>query len=344
MKILHTLFFLSLIALSACKKGENTFVLKGTIHDLTNDTLLLYNEYDADGKIDTLIAKDGKFHYEAQLDTLTPYTLLINGETTYPIYADKSIQIRLSGTATDPYSLKAEGGEDNDDLNRFRQSIREQDEKEQTEAAKQFILNNPHAFCNLHLIETYFLKQDSIPYKQLNELIESMDGKVQDAFYTRRINERIKRHASLNLTYVPSFNLRDGKKLITASTYFQKVYIIHFWASWNSTSPATTQLLKRIYKQYKKEKSFDMLSVSFDLDEDKWQKAIQTDSLEWKQIRVEEGFHSPIAHNFGIEQLPSYFLIDTKRKIVAINPTEEELEAKLKQALEEIRKTTNKKK
>ncbi len=345
MRILYTLLlFIGLSILTSCQNKDNVFVLKGNINELHTDTLLLYNEYAPDGEIDTLIASNGKFSFKALLDTITPYTLLIDGHIAYPIYANKGISSYISGNANEIQSLKVEGGKDNEDLNTFKQSIQSSlSETEQIAAANQFIRNNPSSFCNLYLLETYFLRKDSIPYQQLNELIGSMNGTVQDAFYTRRINERIKHQSELRFAYLPSFTLREGDKLITPSNYFQKVLIIHFWASWSNASTASNQMLRNIYKQYKKEKAFDMLGISFDVDDKAWQEAIQTDSLQWKQIRETEGFHSPIAQNFGIEKVPSCFLIDINRRILAVNPTKEELVEKLKLTLEETKKTKNKK-
>lgn len=332
--------------LIACQENNKTFILNGNISNLENDTLFIFNEYGNNGKMDTIIANNGQFIYTVELDTITPFTLLINGETTYPIYADKSLEVSISGNASEISSLSVEGGIYNEDLNRFKESIKAlNSENDRIKQANDFILNNPSSYANVYLLNTYFIQKDSIDFKKVNNLIKSMSGEIQDLLYTKKFNEIAKQHSEANLKYLPSFNIKDKQgKLLSSSNYRDKILVIHFWATWDKASLENNQMFKRIYNKYKKEKEFDILGISFDIDKNIYQNTLEKDTIQWGQALEPDGFDSRIAQQFNIEKLPAYLLINAQREIVAINPDEKELINQIEKALKEEKSRTNKRK
>jgi hypothetical protein len=58
--------------------------------------------------------------------------------------------------------------------------------------------------------------------------------------------------------------------------------------------------------------------------------AIQKDKLEYEQLIDSKGFDAKAALLFGVEQLPSAYLFDASGKLVAINPTEEQILMQIK--------------
>lgn len=330
--------------LTACRKSDNMFTLNGNISNLKNDTLFIFNEFGINGKLDTIIAKDGQFIYTTELDTITPFTLLMNGRTTYPVYADKNQEISISGDANDVSSLYVKDGFYNEDLNRFKESIKAlNSENEIIAQANKFISQNPNSYANLYLLDTYFIQKDSIDFKVVSQLIKSMNGKIQDLLYIKRLNDIAKQHSETSLKYLPSFNIKNKNgKLLSSSSYRNKILLIHFWATWEKTSLENNRMLKRIYNKYKKDKTFEILGISFDIDKNTYQHTLKQDTIKWEQVLESDGFNSKIAQQFNVEKLPAYFLINSQREIIAINPDEKELIIQIEKALKEEKNRTNK--
>ena len=79
-----------------------------------------------------------------------------------------------------------------------------------------------------------------------------------------------------------------------------------------------------IYEKYKSA-GFEIFAVSLDENLTAWKKAIATDKITWVQVNDNGGWQAKTAAKWGIEQIPTSFLLDKNGKIVAIDPSEEKL-------------------
>ena len=89
---------------------------------------------------------------------------------------------------------------------------------------------------------------------------------------------------------------------------------------------------KKLVPFYNQNKSgnFEIIGISLDIDTTKWKNAIEKDKLPYTQLIDPNGFDAKTALLFGIEQLPSAYLFDESGKLIAINPTLEEISIQLK--------------
>lgn len=111
-----------------------------------------------------------------------------------------------------------------------------------------------------------------------------------------------------------------------------KVVLIDFWASWCGPCRKANPNLAVLYSKYK-EKGFEIFGVSIDDEKKAWKKAIDADGITWKQVNARGGWEAPVALEWKLEQIPASFLIDPQGKVIAVDPTKEDIENHLKSIL-----------
>jgi peroxiredoxin len=116
---------------------------------------------------------------------------------------------------------------------------------------------------------------------------------------------------------------------LSLSSFRGKLVLLDFWASWCGPCRKESKFLVKLYAKYKA-KGFEIFSVSIDERTADWKKAIAKDKITWKQVIDTRGWRAPVISNWGIEGIPTTFLIDKEGKIIALDPGREELETKIK--------------
>lgn len=335
MKNIYLVYFL-LIILSACsgKKG-NAVSLNGEIKGFGNDTLYIYGADKMYDRIDTLIVENDKFSATLSPDTLVATWLLFSNGTQYPLFMDKGDKIQIKGVSTDLNLLEISGNTPNEELTSFQKELSglgKPSEKVLEEKAGEFINSHHSSLVSIYLLDKYFVQKTEPDYTQIKKLTEQMTGELKDRPYIDELLDRIQEAEKTAVGKTAAyFHLPNAKgKQINRSDFKDQYLLIHFWASWDTTSRNNNATFRRIYKKEQKNKKFALLGVSLDIEKEKWQKAIEADTLKWEQVCDFSGWNTEIAKQFSIQALPANVLLSPSGIIEGKDMTEEAIRKKLK--------------
>lgn len=131
----------------------------------------------------------------------------------------------------------------------------------------------------------------------------------------------------------PEIAIKDvNGKVQKLSNLKGRVVLIDFWASWCGPCRKTMPGLVSLYKQYKS-KGFEIYGISIDDNKADWKKAIADDKITWLQVNEPGGWNGVTATAWKLEQIPASFLLDKNGKVIAVDPTTQEIQSRLKKVL-----------
>jgi len=135
-------------------------------------------------------------------------------------------------------------------------------------------------------------------------------------------------------TMAPEITLPNVKdSIVNLSSFKGKIVLIDFWASWCAPCRAANPGVVKLYNKYKA-KGFEVFGVSIDNKKQAWVKAIAQDKIKYTQVYDKAGWYSPVAEKYGVNQIPTSFLLDRTGKVIAIDLEGKELGNKLKELLD----------
>lgn len=110
---------------------------------------------------------------------------------------------------------------------------------------------------------------------------------------------------------------RDKQTVELANVIAANKYtMLDFWASWCGPCRAETPNLEKAYEKYKA-KGFEIYAISLDEKEADWLKALDEENTPWINVYNAGGYGGEVVKSYGIQGIPSSFLIDKDGNIVA---------------------------
>ena len=134
--------------------------------------------------------------------------------------------------------------------------------------------------------------------------------------------------------------LNPGDTLVSLASLRGKIVLIDFWASWCGPCRRENPAVVEAYHKYKSqtflggEKGFTIYSVSLDKSKASWTQAIGADKLDWPyHVSDLKFWSSEAAEKYGVQSIPTNWLIDGRGVILAKGLRGIDLERKLESIL-----------
>ena len=127
--------------------------------------------------------------------------------------------------------------------------------------------------------------------------------------------------------------------LIKLSSLRGNYVLIDFWASWCGPCRGENPNVVNAYNKYKDAKfnfgkGFRIFNVSLDQNKEAWKKAIEKDKLNWPyHVSDLKGWSAEPAAKYGVNSIPTNWLIDPRGIIVARSLRGASLDAELEKYL-----------
>lgn len=117
----------------------------------------------------------------------------------------------------------------------------------------------------------------------------------------------------------PDLVMRTNKGVyskLSTVTSDNKYTLLLFWASWCHKCEAQMDDLVSIYSKYKSS-GFEVYAVSLDEHKSSWMKEIEMKGMNWQNVCDFKSWQSTNVQNYKVSRTPTFFLLDSDRKIVA---------------------------
>ena len=204
-----------------------------------------------------------------------------------------------------------------------------------------FAESNPKALISALIVDS-MLNDPSVDLARAKKIFASFSPELKKYKPGKSIQSKLDKIAKPVAaaaevgTIAPDFSAPnpDGKS-ISLKESLGKVTIIDFWASWCNPCRAENPNVVAIYNEFHA-KGLNIISISLDKDANKWKEAIAKDKLTWNQVSNLKDFQDPIAITYGVNAIPSTYILDAKGTIVAKDLRGAELKAKVASLLAAI--------
>ncbi|RAJ87645.1 peroxiredoxin [Chitinophaga dinghuensis] len=279
------------------------------------------------------VSGEGPVHYVTTATTFPIASEVKAGQNTRDMQTyQKAFEPLIKQAATLNKEASAINGTDEPAKAAFRQKV-EVFSKEVIEVGTNYVKAHPKSIASVWLMLNEL--RNRVQPDTFKELFTGLDKTVQNSKYGEMATAYIK-SAYRNAVGVTAedFVQEDVKgTLVKLSSYKGKYVLVDFWASWCGPCRQENPNVVKAYNKYK-DKNFTILGVSLDENKDRWLGAITQDGLAWTQVSDLKGWGNEVAVQYGIQSIPSNFLVDPNGKIIARNLRGEALEAKLAELLQ----------
>ena len=168
------------------------------------------------------------------------------------------------------------------------------------------------------------------------------DSKAKDELYRKIILEypnsssailvggRLRKVSQIGMPFSLGFFDVKTNKWVRMQDFRGKVVIIDFWATWCAPCVAEIPHLQKLYDTYK-DQGVAIIGVSLDGPREETsleavKEFITKKQIDWPQYYQGDGFDSAFSRSWGIDSIPSIFIIDQSGALYATDVPREQLD------------------
>lgn len=347
-------------AVYACGPVKNdNATITGDITGLKDSVVYLSTPVADSAKTDTIRIKDGKFTWTGKVTE--PVKAYLMFPDRYVDFFLENADIHISGHADSLSNLKVTGSASQDEFVAYETSLKsitdqegalyqKYDEVKDNDTAKaaleakldelrkqrrgktmNYITSHPKSPVSLAKLADMAVMGD---YKELDSLYQKLDPAAQQTATGQRLAARlaILQKSAIGQPMIDFTQADVNGKPVKLSDFKGKYVLLDFWASWCGPCRGENPNVLKAYNAYK-DKNFTVVGVSLDESAEKWNQAIKEDGMPWMQLSDLKGFRNEVASQYGIQAIPSSFLLNPEGIIIAKDLRGEALHKKLAEVL-----------
>jgi peroxiredoxin len=206
-------------------------------------------------------------------------------------------------------------------------------EKNQTLVSYYLLLDELHMGYNIGSFDERYSD-----LSRIKDLVKTFSAKFPDHPYTSRSKDLVAAYDKIRVggEYI-DFTLPDldGDTITLSELIKDKITLIDLWASWCGPCIATSRSMIPVYNEFK-DSGFTVIGVANEFDNiDRLRKTLEKEKFPWLNLVELDGKHSVMAKYNLTNAAGGTFLVDKDGKILAINPTAEEVRSILAEKLTE---------
>ncbi|KIO76320.1 hypothetical protein TH53_15295 [Pedobacter lusitanus] len=341
------------------QQKKSVYTVNGNIAGLKSPYIYFYSK----GKSDSAAVKDGKFTYTGAAESVPVRVSMHNKKVGFgDFYAERG-PVTIKGNADKPDELIITGGKtqtENNELSASKKGINaqlskiyenwsaankakdsvalakaEQEmtplEEASTKLTLDFVRSHPSSYVSLDKISELTYEFD---YADIAALYQGLSADLKASAGGKKLETSLAvLKKGSNGQKMIDFTQNDPSgKSVSFASFKGKYVLVDFWASWCGPCRGENPNVVKAYNRFSA-KGFTVLGVSLDQDGAKWKKAIEDDKLPWSQVSQLNGWKNEVSQYYGIQGIPSNYLVNPEGVIIARNLRGEKLTKKLEELL-----------